>query len=97
MNLCWKEPENGNKHIIAIPISIFDFPIWENHLTIGKPFNYSVLSYSKHRGILNHVPFPQLCIENTHLMVNRLLQTVGHKHFTVQNSAKNQIVYYLGG
>ena len=23
-----------NKHIIAFPISTFDFPIWENHLTI---------------------------------------------------------------
>lgn len=44
-------------NIMATPISNFDFP----HLE--KPFNYSVLNYSKHRGVLNHLLFPHLCTE----------------------------------
>lgn len=30
---------------------------------LGKPLNYSVLSCLKHKGILNHPVFPELCIE----------------------------------
>lgn len=28
-----EEPENGNKDVMAIAISSFEFPIWENHVT----------------------------------------------------------------
>lgn len=49
MNL-WKEPENGNKHTTAIPISSFDFPICENHLTIQC-------------SVTPGLEFPQLCTE----------------------------------
>lgn len=31
---CWKEPENGNKHVMAIPISSFEISY------LGKPRNY---------------------------------------------------------
>lgn len=29
MSVCWKKPETGNKNTVAIPVSTFEFPVWE--------------------------------------------------------------------